>query len=150
VAEIEQRLEHYVEPIEVAVLGCAVNGLGEASHADFGITGAKNEGLVFAHGKPLRKVPQEQLVEALFAEIDKSLSAGRTLVDEKKAAEGAEWLEKIEDENAGELTPERIAAMEAAAASEDAMENGQALPMAKPLKLDEEASPTAGRRFTRA
>jgi (E)-4-hydroxy-3-methylbut-2-enyl-diphosphate synthase len=71
-------------------------------------------------------------------------------VDEKKAAEGAEWLEKIEDENAGELTPERIAAMEAAAASEDAMENGQALPMAKPLKLDEEASPTAGRRFTRA
>ena len=105
VAEIEQRLEAYEEPIEVAVLGCAVNGIGEASHADFGITGAKNEGLIFAHGKPLRKVPQEQLVDALFAEIDKSLEAGRTLVDEQKAAEGAEWLEKIEEENAGELTP---------------------------------------------
>ena len=63
VAEIEQRLESYADPIEVAVLGCAVNGIGEASHADFGITGAKNEGLIFAHGKPLRKVPQEQLVD---------------------------------------------------------------------------------------
>ena len=48
VAEIETRLEAYTEPIEVAVLGCAVNGIGEASHADFGITGAKNEGLIFA------------------------------------------------------------------------------------------------------
>src|SRR5438874_7767174 len=99
VAEIEQRLEHYVEPIEVAVLGCAVNGLGEASHADFGITGAKNEGLVFAHGEPLRKVPQEQLVEALFTEIDKSIDAGRVEVDEAKSAEGAAWLQKIEREN---------------------------------------------------
>ncbi len=150
VAEIEQRLEDYVEPIEVAVLGCAVNGLGEAAAADFGITGAKNEGLVFAHGKPLRKVPQDDLVEALFSEIDKSLEAGRTLIDEKKAAEGAEWLEKIEDENAGELTPERIAAMEAAAASEEAGADAEPLPMAKPaVKLDEQSSPTAGRRFTR-
>src|SRR6266403_947218 len=66
VAEIEQRLEAYTEPIEVAVLGCAVNGIGEASHADFGITGAKDEGLIFAGGKPLRKVPQERLVDELF------------------------------------------------------------------------------------
>src|SRR5262245_40681992 len=57
VAEIEKRLEAYEEPVEVAVLGCAVNGIGEASHADFGIAGAKNEGLIFAGGKPLRKVP---------------------------------------------------------------------------------------------
>ncbi len=57
VAEIEERLRAYDDPIEVAVLGCAVNGIGEASHADFGITGAKNEGLIFAHGKPIRKVP---------------------------------------------------------------------------------------------
>jgi (E)-4-hydroxy-3-methylbut-2-enyl-diphosphate synthase len=156
VAEIEQRLESYDEAIEVAVLGCAVNGIGEASHADFGITGAKNEGLIFAHGEPLRKVPQERLVEELFAEIDKSLEAGHTVVDEGKAAEGAAWLQRIEEENADELTPERIAAMEAAAASEDALEDGQALPMApaaesrKPVRLDEDASPTAGRRFTRA
>ena len=155
VAEIEERLRAYDDPIEVAVLGCAVNGIGEASHADFGITGAKNEGLIFAHGKPLRKVPQDDLVDALFREIDKSIDRGGVEVDDRKAAEGAEWLERIEEENAGELTPERIAAMEAAAASEDTLLNGDALPMAgaakaKRITLDEEASPTAGRRFTRA
>jgi (E)-4-hydroxy-3-methylbut-2-enyl-diphosphate synthase len=135
VAEIETRLERYEEPIEVAVLGCAVNGIGEASHADFGITGAKNEGLIFAHGKPLRKVPQAELVDALFVEIDKSLDRGEVAVDEGKSAEGAAWLKRIEDENADELTPERIAAMEAEVAGP---------------KLDEEASPVTGRRFTRA
>jgi (E)-4-hydroxy-3-methylbut-2-enyl-diphosphate synthase len=155
VAEIEQRLEAYEQPIEVAVLGCAVNGIGEASHADFGITGAKNEGLIFAHGKPLRKVPQERLVDELFAEIDRSLKIGRVDVDERKAAEGAEWLERIEEENAGEMTPERMAAMEAAAAAEQALGEGDPLPMAgdgkaKRVPLDEAASPTAGRRFTRA
>src|SRR3954469_6006013 len=141
VAEIEKRLEAYEEPIEVAVLGCAVNGIGEASHADFGITGAKNEGLIFAGGKPLRKVPQGQLVDALFVEIDKSLDLGRTEVDENKSAEGAEWLAKIEEENADDLTPERLAALEAANA--DGEDSDKVL-------LDEEASPTAGRRFTRA
>jgi (E)-4-hydroxy-3-methylbut-2-enyl-diphosphate synthase len=155
VAEIEERLRHYDDPIEVAVLGCAVNGIGEASHADFGITGAKNEGLIFAHGKPLRKVPQDDLVDALFAEIDKSIDRGEVVVDERKAAEGAAWLERIEEENADELTPERIAATKAAAAGEDALGDGQPLPMAGAPKatrvtLDEEASPTAGRRFTRA
>jgi (E)-4-hydroxy-3-methylbut-2-enyl-diphosphate synthase len=147
VGEIEQRLEAYEQPIEVAVLGCAVNGIGEASHADFGITGAKNEGLIFAHGKPLRKVPQEQLVDALFAEIDKSLNVGDVVVDRQKAAEGAAWLQRIEEENAGELTPERIAAMEAAAASEDALGDAQALPMATPKA---ERRRVEGRRFTRA
>jgi (E)-4-hydroxy-3-methylbut-2-enyl-diphosphate synthase len=152
VADIEKRLEAYADPVEVAVLGCAVNGIGEASHADFGITGAKNEGLIFAHGKPIRKVPQDDLVDALFAEIDRSIDRGAVVVDEHEAAEGAEWLEKIEEENAGEMTPERIAALEAAAAREG---NGEALPMAgapkaKRIVLDEDASPTAGRRFTRA
>src|ERR671921_175947 len=121
VADIEKRLEAYAEPIEVAVLGCAVNGIGEASHADFGITGAKDEGLIFAHGKPLRKVPQDRLVDELFAEIDKSLSVGTVVVDEGKAAEGAAWLSQIEADNADELTPERLAAMEAAAAAEEAL-----------------------------
>ena len=88
VAEIEARLEAYEEPIEVAVLGCAVNGIGEASHADFGITGAKNEGLIFAHGKPLRKVPQDDLVDALFAEIDKSLDRGEVEVDDREGRRG--------------------------------------------------------------
>jgi (E)-4-hydroxy-3-methylbut-2-enyl-diphosphate synthase len=141
VAEIERRLEGYEESIEVAVLGCAVNGIGEASHADFGITGAKNEGLIFAHGKPLRKVPQEQLVNALFDEIDRSLDRGAVVADESEAREGAQWLARIERENAGEMTPERIARMEAEAA--DRGEPDRVL-------LTEDASPTAGRRFTRA
>ncbi|HEY2601220.1 MAG TPA: flavodoxin-dependent (E)-4-hydroxy-3-methylbut-2-enyl-diphosphate synthase [Thermoleophilaceae bacterium] len=154
VAEIEQRLEAYEQPIEVAVLGCAVNGIGEASHADFGITGAKNEGLIFAGGKPLRKVPTERLVDELFVEIDRSLDLGRTEVDEGKAAEGAEWLAKIEEENAGDLTPERLAALEAANA--DGTEgNGEIKPAMglgagyKRIRLEEDQSPTSGRRFTR-
>jgi (E)-4-hydroxy-3-methylbut-2-enyl-diphosphate synthase len=159
VAEIEERLEQYEEPIEVAVLGCAVNGIGEASHADFGITGAKNEGLIFAHGKPLRKVPQDDLVDELFQEIDKSLDRGKVEVDESKSAEGAAWLKRIEDENADELTPERIAQMEAAAANAEGAD-AEPLPTVAPVrdgnesdrarvKLDEEASPVTGRRFTR-
>ena len=135
VAEIEQRLEGYAEPVEVAVLGCAVNGIGEASHADFGIAGAKNEGLIFAHGKPLRKVPQASLVDTLFEEIDKSLDRGAVEIDEAEAREGAEWLAKIEEENAGELTPEKIAQME-----QEAVEKGES----DRVLLDEEASPTAG------
>jgi (E)-4-hydroxy-3-methylbut-2-enyl-diphosphate synthase len=139
VAEIEQRLERYEQPIEVAVLGCAVNGIGEASHADFGITGAKNEGMIFAHGKPLRKVPQDRLVEELFAEIDRSLEAGGVEADERKAAEAADWLERIERENAGEMTPERIAKLEA-----------ERTPEASEEVLREPAEAVAGRRFNRA
>jgi (E)-4-hydroxy-3-methylbut-2-enyl-diphosphate synthase len=155
VAEIEQRLEAYEEPIEVAVLGCAVNGIGEASHADFGITGAKDEGLIFAGGKALRKVPQAGLVDALFAEIDKSLDRGAVDVDAAKAAEGEAWLRRIEEENADELTPERIAQREREAAEAEGRDV-TAEPFLKPVRggkrveLDEEASPTAGRRFTRA
>src|ERR671920_686672 len=86
VMEIERRLESYEDPIEVAVLGCAVNGIGEASHADFGITGAKDEGLIFSRGKALKKVPTEQLVDELFAEIDRYYAAGGKVVrDEAKA-----------------------------------------------------------------
>jgi (E)-4-hydroxy-3-methylbut-2-enyl-diphosphate synthase len=138
VAEIEQRLERYDQPIEVAVLGCAVNGIGEASHADFGITGAKNEGMIFAHGKPLRKVPQDRLVEELFAEIDRSLAVGGVQADERKAAEAADWLERIERENVGEMTPERIAKLEAEHTPEGSDE------------VLQPAQAVAGRRFNRA
>jgi len=153
VADIEKRLEAYEEPIEVAVLGCAVNGIGEASHADFGITGAKNEGLIFSRGRALRKVPTEQLVETLFEEIDKYVGSGakRIAVDAHEAAEGAAWLAAIEDENAGEMTPERLAALEKAKQAEQADEMSGALleTVAERARLDEAASPTAGRRFTR-
>src|SRR3954468_17373914 len=154
VADVEERLRAYEDPIEVAVLGCAVNGIGEASHADFGITGARNEGLIFSHGKPLRKVPQERLVDELFVEIDRSLERGETRFETDKAAEGAAWLERIEEENAGELTPERLAKLEAeqvAAQNGADGDPGVELPQAPARKrLDETVSPTEGRRFTRA
>ena len=145
VADIERRLEAYADPIEVAVLGCAVNGIGEASHADFGITGAKNEGLIFSRGKALRKVPHGA-ARRRAVQGDRQVrgdQADRGRRDEQAA--GAEWLQRIEEENAGELTPERLAKLEAEKQRAEADEMDEAL-----LRLDEAASPTAGRRFTRA
>jgi (E)-4-hydroxy-3-methylbut-2-enyl-diphosphate synthase len=67
--EVERRLEESGLDLEVAVMGCVVNGPGEARKADFGIAGGAGEGVVFAGGRPVSKVPQDQLVDALFAEI---------------------------------------------------------------------------------
>ena len=117
VAEIEERLADYEDPIEVSVLGCAVNGIGEARHADFGITGAKDMGMIYSRGEPLKKVPTERLVDELFAEIDRYYAAGKRVVrDESDAAEARAWL--AENEDATAMTPERLAALEAAQARE--------------------------------
>ena len=69
--EVERRLAGCTKPITVAVMGCAVNGPGEAAAADVGIAGGRGEGLIFAKGEILRKVPQERLVDELMAEIDR-------------------------------------------------------------------------------
>src|SRR5213082_4106257 len=99
VAEIERRLEAYEDPIEVSVLGCAVNGIGEARHADFGITGAKDMGMIYTKGEPLKKVPTAQLVDELFKEIDRYYAAGKTVQgDEAAAAQARQWLAENEDE----------------------------------------------------
>ena len=146
VAEVERRLEAYEDPIEVSILGCAVNGIGEARHADFGITGAKDMGMIYSKGEPLKKVPTERLVDELFAEIDRYYAAGKQVVrDERAAAEAAAWL--AEEEDATAMTPERLAALEAEKAREeaDAAEAADA-----PTPIDEAISPVAGRRFTRA
>ena len=68
--EVEERLKAVDKPITVAVMGCVVNGPGEASAADCGIAGGVGEGLLFKKGQIIKKVPQEQLVEELFALID--------------------------------------------------------------------------------
>ncbi len=73
-AEVEERLGDLKQSIEVAVMGCVVNGPGEARRADFGIAGGRGEGIVFVRGEPVRKVPAAHLVDALFAEIEKYLS----------------------------------------------------------------------------
>ncbi|OLO26956.1 4-hydroxy-3-methylbut-2-en-1-yl diphosphate synthase [Alkalihalophilus pseudofirmus] len=69
--EIEEYISTIKAPIKVAVLGCAVNGPGEAREADIGIAGARGEGLLFRHGEIVRKVPEEIMVEELKKEIDK-------------------------------------------------------------------------------
>lgn len=69
--EVEEYISKIKAPIKVAVLGCAVNGPGEAREADIGIAGARGEGLLFRHGKVIRKIPEETMVEELKKEIDK-------------------------------------------------------------------------------
>ena len=69
--ELEKRLAGCSKKITVAVMGCVVNGPGEASAADIGIAGGEGEGLIFRKGKVLYKVPQEKLVDALLKEIEK-------------------------------------------------------------------------------
>ena len=110
VMEVERRLEAYADPIEVSILGCAVNGIGEARHADFGITGAKDSAMIFSKGEPLKKVATEHLVDELFAEIDKYYASGKqVVVDERAAAEAAQWLAENEDEHGDDARAPRRA-----------------------------------------
>ena len=69
--EVERRLAGCGKNITVAVMGCAVNGPGEAAAADIGIAGGNGEGLLFRKGEILRKLPQDELIDALMAEIEK-------------------------------------------------------------------------------
>ena len=69
--EVAARLAQRTTPIKVAVMGCVVNGPGEAREADIGVAAGKGVGLIFAKGKTVRKVPEAEIVDALFAEIDR-------------------------------------------------------------------------------
>jgi len=99
VSEVESRLAAYEGLLEVAVLGSALKGIGEARHADFGITGAEDSGIIYAKGQPLKKVAATDLVDELFVEIDKYYLAGeKVIIDDARAAEAARWLAEKEDE----------------------------------------------------
>lgn len=69
-ARVEAYLKDHPKPLKVAVMGCAVNGPGEARDADIGVAGGKGEGLIFVKGKIIKKVPQDQLFEALIDVIE--------------------------------------------------------------------------------
>jgi (E)-4-hydroxy-3-methylbut-2-enyl-diphosphate synthase len=73
---VEERLGSYAQHFEVAVLGCAVNGPGESGDADFGIAGGRDVGFVYAHGRVLKKVSSDILVDELFHEIDRWIEGG--------------------------------------------------------------------------
>ena len=69
--EVEDRLRNVHKPIRVAVMGCPVNGPGEAKNADIGIAGGKGCGLIFKKGEIIKKVPEEDLIDELFMEIER-------------------------------------------------------------------------------
>ena len=73
--EVSRRLARVNAPISVAVMGCVVNGPGEARDADIGIACGKGQGMIFVHGEPLRKVREDEMVDELFAEIESRFRA---------------------------------------------------------------------------
>ena len=71
--KVEKKLARITEPITVAVMGCVVNGPGEAREADVGIAGGIGEGLIFRKGEIIKKVSEANIIDELFIEIDKIL-----------------------------------------------------------------------------
>lgn len=68
---VEEKLAHVEKPLKIAVMGCVVNGPGEAREADLGIAGGKGVGILFKKGKIIAKVPQEKLLDVLITEVEK-------------------------------------------------------------------------------
>jgi (E)-4-hydroxy-3-methylbut-2-enyl-diphosphate synthase len=87
--EVEARLRRYPDAFEVAVMGCAVNGPGEAGDADFGIAGGRETGFIYAHGRVLKKVAAGVLVDELFHEIDDWIASGMVRPKRLKLAKPA-------------------------------------------------------------
>ena len=87
--KVEERLRDYPQPFEVAVMGCAVNGPGEAGDADFGIAGGRETGFIYAHGRVLKKVSSDTLVDELFHEIDQWIAEGMVRPKRLKLAKPA-------------------------------------------------------------
>jgi (E)-4-hydroxy-3-methylbut-2-enyl-diphosphate synthase len=87
--EVESRLRRYPDAFEVAVMGCAVNGPGEAGDADFGIAGGRETGFIYAHGRVLKKVAADVLVDELFHEIDAWIASGMVRPKRLKLAKPA-------------------------------------------------------------
>ena len=76
--KVETRAMKLKEPVTISVMGCVVNGPGEAHESDFGITGGKEKGMIYVDGKQQRVVPEEKLVDELFREIEKGKNAGHS------------------------------------------------------------------------
>ena len=89
---VEERLKTYPQAFEVAVMGCAVNGPGEAGDADFGIAGGRDTGFIYAHGQVLKKVSSDILVDELFHEIDTWIEGGMERPKRLKLAKPAALL----------------------------------------------------------
>jgi (E)-4-hydroxy-3-methylbut-2-enyl-diphosphate synthase len=88
VTEIERRLAHIEEPLHLSIMGCAVNGPGEAHDSQLGVTFGRGVGMIYKDGKPMRKVAGADIVEAFVAETEK-------LVAETAAAKAVETPELV-------------------------------------------------------
>jgi len=75
VQQVERAVQKFTRPLKVAIMGCVVNGPGEAKEADIGVAGGKGLGLLFAKGKMIRKVPEQDLVKSLLQEIKKMMGS---------------------------------------------------------------------------
>jgi (E)-4-hydroxy-3-methylbut-2-enyl-diphosphate synthase len=98
--ELEKKLGHIKTPLNVSVLGCVVNGIGEGKEADIGIAGGEGKGILFKKGKLVRKVPLDQLMETLIQEVE--------LLAKEKEAEGTAGSQATAHRQAGwePLVPE--------------------------------------------
>jgi (E)-4-hydroxy-3-methylbut-2-enyl-diphosphate synthase len=85
--ELEMRLTHVKAPLRIAVMGCAVNGPGEAREADLGVAGGKDRGLLFRAGKPAGWYAKEDILKVLMEEVEK-MASEYAEKDEKPEKEG--------------------------------------------------------------
>jgi len=68
--QAQERLSHINKPVKIAIMGCAVNGPGEAKGADFGITGGNGKGLIFEKGKLIKTVDENALIDELVKKVE--------------------------------------------------------------------------------
>ncbi|MBH0191991.1 MAG: flavodoxin-dependent (E)-4-hydroxy-3-methylbut-2-enyl-diphosphate synthase [Nitrospira sp.] len=97
--ELEQKLGHIKTPLNVSVLGCVVNGIGEGKEADIGIAGGEGKGILFKKGKLVRKVPMEELMDTLIVEVEQ-------LAKEKEAEANGEAVASADTNGWEPLAPQ--------------------------------------------
>src|SRR6476619_5764695 len=88
--ELEKKLGHIKTPLNVSVLGCVVNGIGEGKEADIGIAGGEGKGILFKKGKLVRKVPIDELMDTLIEEVDQMAKEKEAEGDSDQAPETSE------------------------------------------------------------
>jgi (E)-4-hydroxy-3-methylbut-2-enyl-diphosphate synthase len=92
IAELEKRLEGKTTPVKISVLGCNVNGPGEAREADIGIAAGDGKGMIFRNGEKVRQVPEAEMVDALLEEVDRWEKEHATRTPEEPGAHGRKRL----------------------------------------------------------
>ena len=97
--ELEKKLGHIKTPLNVSVLGCVVNGIGEGKEADIGIAGGEGKGILFKKGKLVRKVPMEELMDTLIVEVEQ-------LAKEKEAEGNGEVVAPVDTNGWESLAPQ--------------------------------------------